>query len=84
MSEVVEKVALTQFIKHYEDHHLMPEYQSAYHMNYSCESALMKIVDDVLWGMEFQWVSNLCLVDLRTALDTIYHNMLLSTLSIQF
>ena len=44
----------------------------------------MKIVDDVLWGMEFPEVSNLCLIDLSAAFDTIYHDILLCTHNINF
>ena len=84
MSKVVEKVALTQSIKHYKEHQLMSDYQSAYHRNYSCESTVMKNGDEVLWGMEFQEVSNMCLHYLNTAFDTIGHDNLLSILSIKF
>ena len=52
ISKVVEKVVLTQFNKHYSTHRLIPDYQSAYRANYSCETALAKIVNDILWAME--------------------------------
>ena len=52
ISKVVEKVVLTQFNKHCITHGLIPDYQSAYRANYSCETALTKNVNDILWAME--------------------------------
>ena len=54
ISNVAEKVVLTQFNKHCSIHRLIPDYQSAYRANYSCETALAKIVNDILWAMEHQ------------------------------
>ena len=62
----------------------MPDYQSAYHMNNSYESAVMKTVDDVLWVLEFQEVSNLCLPDLSIAFGIIDNDILFFTLNIKF
>ena len=44
LSKVVEKVVLHQFRTHCDNHRLIPDYQSAYHANYSCETALLKIM----------------------------------------
>ena len=52
LSKVVEKVIQDQFRSHCANHRLIPDYQSAYHANYSCETALLKIVNDILWTME--------------------------------
>ena len=41
-----------QFTRHCDDHHLMPDYQSAYRRYYSCETALVKLVNDLLWNLE--------------------------------
>ena len=49
LSNVVECAILQQFNKHCKDHDLIPDYQSAYCANYSCETALVKIVNDILW-----------------------------------
>ena len=52
LSKVVEKVVLDQLGSHCTNYRLIPDYQSAYRANYSCETALLKIVNDILWAME--------------------------------
>ena len=52
LSKVVEKCALKQFTKHCVENGLLSTYQSAYRKNYSCETALVKHSDDLLWLME--------------------------------
>ena len=52
LSKLLEKCALTQFSKHCDNNHLIPDYQSAYRQGYSCETALLKLVNDVLWSFE--------------------------------
>ena len=80
ISKVVEKVVLTQFNKHCITHGLIPDYQSAYGANYSCETALTKIVNDILWAMEHQKVTSLVAIDLSVAFDMVDHNILLRLL----
>ena len=50
LSKVLEKIALNQIMKHCDS--LMPDYQSAYRKFYSCETVLVKLVNDILWAME--------------------------------
>ena len=50
--KVVEKCVLSQFNRHCDDHELMPDFQSAYRKNYSTETSLIKLTNDILWGME--------------------------------
>ena len=57
ISKLVEKVVLTQFNKHCSTSKLIPDYLSAYRANYSCETALTKIVNDILWAVEHQKVT---------------------------
>ena len=48
LSKVLEKLALNQFNNHCAKFHLYPDYQSAYRKHYSCETALIKVLDDIL------------------------------------
>ena len=50
--KLVEKCALKQFIQHFDDQNLIPDYQSAYRSRYSTEMALVKIRNDILWSFE--------------------------------
>ena len=84
MSKLVEKCMVTQFNKYCEDNQLMPDYQSAYRSNYSCETSLVKLVNDILWDFENQNVVALVALDLSTALDTADHEVLLDVLSTRF
>ena len=84
ISKVVEKCMLTRLNKHCDDNNLLPEYQSAYRKNYSCETALVKLMDDILWSMEIQEVTAVVAIDLSAAFDTVDHNILLNVLEDRF
>ena len=84
MSKLVEKCILTQFNKHCEDNQLMADYQSAYRSNYSCETSLVKLVNDILWDFENWNVVALVALDLSATFDTVDHEVLLDGLSTRF
>ena len=52
LSKVMEKIVLTRFNDHCDKFQLMPGYQLAYWKNFSCETAIIKITNDILWSME--------------------------------
>ena len=84
LSKVLEKAVLVQFDKHCKDEDLMPDYQSAYRRFYSCETALVKLTNDILWAMEHQNVTSLMMIDLSAAFDTVDHDILLTVLERKF
>ena len=84
LSKVLEKLVLYQFNDHCAKFHLYPDYQSAYRKYFSCETALLKIVDDILWNMEVQTVTALACIDLSAAFDTVDHHVLLDVLRVRF
>ena len=55
---------------------------SAHYANYSCETALVKIVNDILWAMESQRVTAIMAIDL--SVDSISHSILISVLRERF
>ena len=62
----------------------MPDDQSAYTTNYSCETATTRLVNDTLWVMENQNVAALSAIDLSVAFDTVDHDILLGVLKVKF
>ena len=84
LSKVLEKAVLNQFMNYCAAATLLPDYQSAYRRYYSCETALVKLCDDLLWNMENRKVTAIMSVDLSAAFDTVDHDVLLEVLKIRF
>ena len=84
ISKIVEKVTLDRFNSHCQEYNLVPEYQSAYRKKHSCETSLVKLVNDILWNMENQLVTAIVILDLSAAFDTVDHNILLDILEKRF
>ena len=64
--------------------HLTHKFQSAYRAGHSTETALFRVVNDILTASDANQVSILTLLDLSTAYDTIDHSILLSRLEQHF
>ena len=80
LSKVIEKAMLKQFNEHCDNYGLLPDYQSAYRSNYSCETSLLKLTNDILWNMENKQVTALVMMDLSATFDTVDHELLLEIL----
>ena len=80
MSKVVEKCMLTRLTAHCDENHLIPDYQSAYRKNYSCETALVNLLDNILWSMEKQDITAVVAIVLSAAFDTVDHGILFDIL----
>ena len=80
LSKVIEKAMLKQFNEHCDNYGLLLDYQSAYRSNYSCETSLLKLTNDILWNMENKQVTALVMMDLSATFDTIDHELLLEIL----
>ena len=80
LSKLVERVALDQMNNHCEQYNIIPDYQSAYRANKSCETALVKLVNDVLWCYENQEAMQIVAIDTSSAFDMVDHDLLLSVL----
>ena len=83
-SKLVEKVALKQFTEHCNKYRLLPDHQSAYKKGYSCETSVLKLVNDALWNMENRKITVCAFLDLSAAFDTVDHDLLLYILHNQY
>ena len=81
ISKLIEKAALKQFLDHCNDNSLLPDYQSAYRKGFSCETSVIKLVNDILWSMENQHIMACAFLDLSAAFDTVDHQILLRVLT---
>ena len=71
---------MTRFNCHCDKFQLMPGYQSAYRRNFSCETAIIKITNDILWFIELKRITSLTYINLSAAFDTVDHGILLNVL----
>jgi len=84
MSKIIERLVVEQMTQHLDENNLMPQCQSAYRKHHSTESALMKVLSDILDAADCRQVTLLGLLDLSAAFDTVDHNILLQRLGTSF
>ena len=84
LSKFLEKCAMDRFNEHCGLHSALPEYQSAYWQDYSCETSILKLVNDILWVMENQECMAVMACNLSAAFNTIHHGILLEVMSENF
>ena len=84
ISKLTERAASSQLHKHMVVNDLYPAYQSAYRKHHSTETAIIKIMNDILLSMNDQRVTLLLLLDLSAAFDTVDHALLLQRLQTKF
>ena len=84
LSKILEKVFLRQQSNHLLTNNLFYSHQSAYRAGHSTETALLKIVNDLLFAVDEDKASLLSLLDLSAAFDTIDYSILLSHFSYSF
>jgi hypothetical protein len=84
LSKVLEKLVLLQLNDHLLSHDLLQSHQSAYRSGHSTETALLKIINDLLIALDKRNIAFLTLLDLSAAFDTIDHSILLKRLENTF
>ena len=82
VSKVVERLVSGRLVGYLQENNLMPVEQSAYRRNQSTETALLRVISDLLNSMDKQEVTLLGLLDLSaaSAFDCVDHDILLSRL----
>ncbi|XP_071944670.1 uncharacterized protein [Antedon mediterranea] len=81
LGKIIEKVVSKRILSHVQKHGLLYPYQSAYKAHHSTETALLRVNNDILRGMDDGKLTALVLLDLSAAFDTVDHSVLLNRLS---
>jgi hypothetical protein len=84
ISKILEKVVLRQLQQHLCNNNLLEINQSAYRKGHSVETAVLSVLDSLLYNSDEKLVSIAALLDLSAAFDTLDHNILLKRLEITF
>jgi len=84
LSKLIERVVVRQFVSHLNESGLFVPVQSAYRAHHSTETALLKVLNDLLLAVDEGDVAILALLDQSAAFDTIDHQILLHRLSVLF
>jgi hypothetical protein len=84
VSKVIEKVAATCLWDHLYTNDLNETFQSAYKKYHSCETALIRVQNDMLKAIDNKKCGILLLLDLSAAFDTVDHEILLCRLQSKF
>ena len=84
VSKLIERAVVNHLSKHSIDEFPLPMHQSAYRPSHSTETALVKVQSDILLNMDTNKISQLVMIDLSAAFDTVDHNILLNTLHHSF
>ena len=83
-SKLIEKCEYFQVLSHLESNGLLGHSQSAYRAHHSCETALVKVHNDIRLMLDSKSNVVLILFDLSAAFDTVNHGLLIKKLELQF
>ncbi len=84
ISKVIEKAATEQIQRYLQENNLYSSLQSAYRKYHSTETALVKVVNDLLLTVDRKVDAVLGLLDLSAAFKTIDHIILLERLQTMY
>lgn len=84
ISKLIERVVLKRLVRHLSESSLLASVQSAYRANHSTETALLRVLNDLLLYVNSGDCAVLALLDLSAAFDTLDHSILLSRLESNF
>ena len=82
--KLLERLVAHQLKAHLDSSGLFPRLQYAYRANHSTETAVLKVLSDILLAIDDGDLSALVLLDLSAAFDTVDHYILLRRLDITY
>jgi len=80
LSKLLERLVSKQLVAYLRDNGLLPDLQSAYRAHHSTETAVLKVLSDVLLALDSGNLVVLTLLDLSAAFDSVDHGILLRRL----
>jgi len=80
VSKVLERLVARQLVRYLTENSLLPRLQSAYRAHHSTETALLKVIGDILLALDSGNLPMLSLLDLSATFDTVDHYSLLQRL----
>jgi len=84
ISKTLERLVSRRFTKHSDEQGLFTDTQSAYRENYSTETALVRLHNDIVTAIDHGEVGALVLLDLSAAFETVDHTILIEVLRERF
>ena len=84
LSKLLERLVARQLLDYLVASRLLPELQSAYRANHSTETAVLRVLADILLAVDAGDVALLTLLDLSAAFDTVDHDTLLRRLRVSY
>ena len=84
LSKLIERMVCQQLTAFLEKLDLLPRSQSGFRGKHSTETALLKVLSDILMAADIGMVSLLGLLDMSAAFDTVDHDILICRLEMSF
>ena len=80
MSKALERLVACHLVSHLSEWKLLPELQSAYRPYHSTETAVLRVIRDILEVLHCGDLAALTLLDLSAAFDAVDHTVLIRRL----
>ena len=84
LSKLLERLVSKQLVAYLLENDLFPDLQSAYRSNHSTETAVLKVLSDILLALDSGKLALLSLLDLSAAFDSVDHDTLLQRLQTSY
>ena len=84
LSKLLERIVVRQLLDYLTSADLLPTLQSGYRARHSTETAVLRVLSDILSAVDRGDVAALVLLDLSAAFDTVDHDILLQRLRLSF
>ena len=84
LSKMLERLVTRQLLDYLKAADLLPDLQSVYRAHHSTETAVLKVLSDILQAVDSGDLAVLALLDLSAAFDTVDHMTLLQRLRISY